>query len=91
MGRFYFHRNQQYSLIAVTDGSGTIAERYGYTAYGTPMITDASGSGRTTTAVGNRYMYTGRKWDETLSLYHYRARMYDSMSTTPVEAPQPTL
>ena len=25
-------------------------------------------------------MYTGREWDETLNLYHYRARLYDSIS-----------
>ena len=28
----------------------------------------------------NRYLYTGREWDEALSLYHYRARMYDTVS-----------
>ena len=74
------HRNQQYSITAVTDGSGAVVERYAYTAYGTPTITDASGTPRTTTAVGNRYTYTGREWDEALSLYHYRARMYDPVS-----------
>ena len=35
---------------------------------------------RTTSAEYNRYLYTGREWDETLSLYHFRARMYDSES-----------
>jgi RHS repeat-associated protein len=29
--------------------------------------------------IGNRYTYTGREYDETLALYHYRARMYDSV------------
>ena len=57
-----------------------ISERYAYSAYGTPTITDASGTASTTTAIGNRYTYTGREWDETLSLYHYRARMYDSVA-----------
>jgi RHS repeat-associated protein len=74
----YFHRNQQYSITALTDASGAIVERYAYTAYGTPTITDASGITRTTTAIGNRYSYTGREWDETLALYQYRARKYDS-------------
>jgi RHS repeat-associated protein len=72
-------RNQQYSITAITDGSGTVVERYAYTAYGTPTITDASGTPRTTTAIGNRYTYTGREHDETLALSHYRARMYDSV------------
>jgi RHS repeat-associated protein len=73
------HRNQQFSITAITDGGGGISERYAYSAYGTPTITDASGTTRTTTAIGNRYMYTGREWDESLALYHYRARMYDSV------------
>lgn len=70
-------RNQQYSVTALTNGGASIQERYAYTAYGAPTITDASGTPRTTTAEGNRYTYTGREWDEELSLYHYRARMYD--------------
>jgi len=74
------HRNQQYSISAITDGSGAISERYAYSAYGMPTITDASGSARTTTAVGNRYTFTGREWDEAPALYHYRARIYDSVS-----------
>ena len=32
----------------------------------------------TASAEDNRYTYTGREWDETLGLYHYRARMYDA-------------
>jgi RHS repeat-associated protein len=71
------HRNQQYSITAITDGSGVVIERYAYSAYGTPTITDASGTPRTTTAIGNRYTYTGREWDQDLALYHCRARMYD--------------
>ena len=78
--KHYFHRNQQYSITAITDGSGAISERYAYSAYGTPTITDASGTARTLSAVGNRYSYTGREWDETLALYHYRARIYDSVA-----------
>jgi len=79
-GARYFHRNQQYSIIAITNGSAAIQERYAYTAYGAPTITDASGTPRTATAEGNRYTYTGREWDEELSLYHYRARMYDPIA-----------
>ncbi len=35
---FYYHRNQQYSVVALTDGSGTIVERYAYTVYGQPTF-----------------------------------------------------
>jgi RHS repeat-associated protein len=70
----YYHRNQQYSITAMTTSTGAVAERYAYTAYGQPTILDASGSVLTSSAVGNRYTYTGREWDETLGIHHFRAR-----------------
>jgi len=75
-----FQSNQQYSVVALTNSSGGISERYGYSAYGTSTITDGSGTAQTVSAVGNRYTYTGREWDVTLALYHYRARMCDSVA-----------
>ena len=69
-----YHRNQQYSITAMTTSTGAVAERYAYTAYGQPTIASASGTVLTTSAVGNRYTYTGREWDETLGLHHFRAR-----------------
>lgn len=41
-----------------------------------------SGTGTllTDSAKDNRYTYTGREWDKTIGLYHYRARMYDPES-----------
>jgi len=53
-GARYFHRNGQYSVIAITNGSASIQERYAYTAYGAPTITDASGTPRTATAEGKQ-------------------------------------
>ncbi|OYP36784.1 hypothetical protein CGZ80_06960 [Rhodopirellula sp. MGV] len=79
-GNRYYHRNQQYSITALTDSSGGIVERYAYDAYGNLSVFDGSGTARTATADGNRYTYTGREWDDELSLYHYRARMYDPLS-----------
>ncbi|MEO1527314.1 MAG: RHS repeat-associated core domain-containing protein [Planctomycetota bacterium] len=75
-GLTYYHRNQQYSIIALTDGSGGLKERYAYTAYGTQLIFNESGVSRSSTAEGNRYSYTGREWDDALHLYFFRARMY---------------
>jgi RHS repeat-associated protein len=79
-GLRYYHRNQQYSITAVSDGGGSVVERYAYSAYGQVTIADASGSVISGSAISNRYTYTGREWDEGLSLYHYRARMYDPVS-----------
>ena len=74
----YLHRNQQYSITALTNSTGAVVERYAYTAYGVPTITNASGTVLTSSAQNNRYLYTGREWDGAISLYHYRARMYDA-------------
>jgi RHS repeat-associated protein len=78
-GLRYYHRNQQYSITAVSDGGGSVVERYAYNANGQVTIADASGSVISVSAISNHYTYTGREWDEGLSLYHYRARMYDAM------------
>ena len=69
-----YHRNQQYSVTAVTTSAGAIAERYAYSAYGQPTILDASASVLSSSAINNRYTYTGREWDSTLGLHHFRAR-----------------
>lgn len=75
-----FNRNQQYSITVVSDGGGSVVERYAYSAYGQVTIADASGSVISDSAISNRYTYTGRQWDEGLSLYHYRTRMYDAVA-----------
>jgi len=66
--------NHQYSVTAVTTSTGAIAERYAYSAYGQPTILDASASVLSSSAISNRYTYTGREWDATLGLHHFRAR-----------------
>jgi RHS repeat-associated protein len=70
----YYHRNQQYSITAITTSTGAVAERYAYTAYGQATILDASASVLSSSAINNRYTYTGREWDATLALHHFRAR-----------------
>lgn len=79
-GLRYYHCGQQYSITALTDSSGTIKEGYAYDAYGGLSIFDGAGGSRTATTEGNRYTYTGREWDDDLSFYHFRARMYDPVS-----------
>jgi RHS repeat-associated protein len=76
----YYHRNQQFSITAVTTSSGSVAERYAYTAYGQPTILDSSGSVLSSSAINNRYTYTGREWDQTLGLYHFRARWMSGLA-----------
>jgi hypothetical protein len=75
-----YQSNQQYSITAVTTSSGSAAERYAYTAYGQPTILDGSGSVLSSSAINNRYTYTGREWDQTLGLYHFRARWMSGLA-----------
>ncbi|MBX3417067.1 MAG: RHS repeat-associated core domain-containing protein [Pirellulaceae bacterium] len=76
----YYHRNQQYSIVALTNHSGAILERYAYTAHGELTIMAANGTLRTTSLYNNRYTYTGREWDPDFNLYHFRARLYDPIA-----------
>ena len=50
----YYHRGQQYSINALTDSSGNVTERYAYTAFGTPTITDGTGATLATSVDNNR-------------------------------------
>ncbi len=76
--RFYTHRNQQYSITALCDNSGAVVERYAYTAYGEPTILDGAGTTtRTTSFIGNPYLYTAQEYDTETGLYHFNARMYE--------------
>ena len=74
----YYHRNQQYSVIALTSSTGAVQERYAYTAYGEPTVTNASGTVLTSSAQQNRYLYTGQEWDNVTQQYHFNARTYDA-------------
>ena len=64
---WYYHYDGLGSVTNLTDSSGTVLESYSYDAYGRPQI----GS-----SLGNRFMFTGREFDEETGLYYYRARHY---------------
>jgi RHS repeat-associated protein len=76
----FYHRNHQYSITAMTTSTGAVAERYAYTAYGQPTILDASGTVLPTSNFSIRTSYTGREWDATLGLHHFRARWMSGLT-----------
>jgi RHS repeat-associated protein len=76
----YFHRNPQYSIVAISNTSGAVIERYSYTAHGQPTVYDAAGTIIPAPTFGNRFTYTGREWDATLALHYFRARWYDPLA-----------
>lgn len=75
--RYYYSRNQQFSITALTDENGNVVERYRYNAYGNTEILSPTGDDRGQSSVGNVFMYTGRYYHPELELYYFRARYYD--------------
>jgi len=65
--RYYYHFDGLGSVIALSNNSGDIVERYSYDVYGEP---------NRTSGVGNPYMFTGREYDVGTGNYYYRARYY---------------
>ena len=75
-GNTFYHRNQQYSIVAMTDGTGSVVERYAYSAYGDLTILDENATPISDSTVGNTYTYTGRRFDADSGMYYFRARMF---------------
>ncbi|MFC1643461.1 RHS repeat domain-containing protein [Chlamydiota bacterium] len=74
---YYYHRDALGSIISISDDTGTLVEKYIYDAYGKVVILNKDGGEIAKSTVGNRYMFTGREWDNETNLYYYRARYYD--------------
>ena len=66
---YYYHRDHQGNILALTDSSQIVVENYSYDAYGVTSHTQ-------TITTNNPYAYTGREYDDN-DLYYYRARYYD--------------
>jgi RHS repeat-associated protein len=76
-GTVYYHQDVLGSVTALTDALGQPKETYRYDIYGAVGIWDvASGVPLATSALGNRFLYTGREWIAEAGLYDYRNRAY---------------
>jgi RHS repeat-associated protein len=75
---YYFHENSLGSIYAVTTGTGNVAERYLYNAYGQVSFLDANGNSIVSSTIGNRILFTSREFDSETGLYYYRARYYSA-------------
>jgi len=61
----YLHTDRQGSIIAETDSSGVIANKFNYSPFGETSSISASNFG-----------YTGQRYDSEIGLYNYKARYY---------------
>ena len=76
---YYYHGDDMHNVVKLTDSAGLVVEGYDYGDYGSPEFYDASGvlTTATTSALGNPYLFTGRRWDEELGYYYFRNRYMD--------------
>ena len=73
---YYYHFNGLGSVIALSDENGDLVESYSYNVFGSPTIYDDDGEEISASAIGNPYMFTGRRYEQETGLYYYRFRDY---------------
>ncbi len=67
---YYYHADDMYNVMAITDSNGIVVERYEYGDYGEPNFILSAG-------IGNPYLFNGRRYDDETGLYYYRTRYLD--------------
>ncbi len=77
---YYYVKDTQGSIRAITDSVGALVESYEYTPYGLMRVFDSQGIDITATGstIGNPFGYTGRRLDAESGLWYYRNRMYSA-------------
>ncbi|MBW8040906.1 MAG: hypothetical protein FVQ85_13000 [Planctomycetes bacterium] len=74
---YYFHADDLYNIMAVSDSAGNVVERYEYGDYGKPEFFDFFGGPLPGSAIANPYLFNGRRYDQETGLYYYRTRYMD--------------
>jgi RHS repeat-associated protein len=75
---YYYHIDGLGSVKEITDSTGSTVEKYQHEVYGQPYITDTLDNPLSESAIGNSYMFAGRRLDRDIGLYYNRARYYDA-------------
>jgi YD repeat-containing protein len=81
----YFHTDDLGNVLALTDASGSVVERYDYDDYGLPHFLDAKGATLvdnnglpvTSSPAGNPFLFQGMYWDAETAFYHSQGRNAD--------------
>jgi len=77
-GTLYYHQSRIYSVMALSNQSGQLSERYGYTPYGKRRVVSPAGATLAVSAVANQVGFTGRYHDGETGLAYFRARYQDA-------------
>jgi RHS repeat-associated protein len=73
----YYHSDDLYNVMVVSDDAGNVVERYDYDDYGDPLLFDGAGIPIAASTIGNPYLFNGRRYDPETGWYHYRNRYLD--------------
>ena len=76
--RLYAMQDANWNVTAITNSSGTVQERYAYTAYGTPTILDAAFTSRDSSSYQWETLYAGYRWNAATKHFQARHRAYGS-------------
>ncbi len=74
---YYYHENSLGSIVAMTDDSSRVIDRYEYDSFGNVSIYDSAYVPRSVSAIGNVYMFGGMEYDAESGLYYDHARHYN--------------
>src|SRR5690606_3180183 len=75
--RHYVQHDANFNVTAITDPTGTVAQRYEYDPYG--QATVLTGNWQPTTGNSNwQYLHQGGRYDPATALYHFRNRDYSA-------------
>jgi RHS repeat-associated protein len=75
----YLHADERGSIVAVSNGSGSVTQINAYDEYGIPQGKDAAGAlfaGGAATPSFGRFGYTGQVWLPEIGLNYYKNRIY---------------
>lgn len=68
LARYWVEQDANWNVISVTNGSGTVEERYRYSAFGVATVTNASG-GTESTPIGQTMLFQGMQFFSATNLY----------------------
>ena len=72
---YYFYKNLQGDVIAITNANGAVVARYTYDAWGVPTIKEDTSSCNIATV--NPFRYRGYYYDTETKFYYLQSRYYD--------------
>ncbi|MFO0984277.1 MAG: RHS repeat-associated core domain-containing protein [Planctomycetota bacterium] len=73
----YYHADDLYNVVALTDANGAVVERYEYDDYGRPLHPVTLEPLAQPSSLGNELLFNGRRYDLESGWYYYRSRYMD--------------